>query len=555
MSRRVVIVGGNAGGMSTATRLRRLDEDIEITVLERSEDVSYASCGLPYHIDGTIPEDDLAVLAPEQVAAMFDLDVRTRHTATGVDAESRTVTVQSPNGTGKLSYDSLVLAPGAAPVEPPIDGLDTVETHTVRTIDDVTAIRERVRETDVERALVVGGGYIGLEVTETLTEAGLMITTAEMEHQVMPRTLGPAMAATVHNHVRDAGVDLRLDTVVRAVRSGGAKTVEFGDGTTTSVDLVVLAAGISPRTDLAEDAGVDLHESGAIRVDERLRTSQPDIYALGDAAAVPAVGANHAWVPLGGPANRQGRVLGSILGGRDDTLDPVLDTAVAKVFDLTVGSVGETEDSLPDGDVEKVYVYPPTNAEYYPSSERFWLKLLFDPTDGTVRGAQAVGRDGVDKRIDVIATAIQNAATSSDLTQLDLGYAPPYSSARDPVNVAGMAAENVVEGLVDICHWHDIEGDGTAPLVDCRPPEMRALNGHIPDTYSIPLPELRDRIGDLPDEVVAYCKMGQTSYAASRVLEQHGTDAYSLSGGYALYDAVQRDDAARRETPVASGDD
>jgi NADPH-dependent 2,4-dienoyl-CoA reductase/sulfur reductase-like enzyme/rhodanese-related sulfurtransferase len=553
MSQRIVIVGGNAGGMSTATRLRRLDEDADIVILEAGDYVSYASCGLPYHLDGTIPEDDLAVLTPEMVDSMFDLDVRTNHEATGVDTESRTVTVRSPDGRERLSYDSLVFATGAAPIEPPIDGLDEVETHSVRTIEDVTAIRERVDEDGINRALVVGGGYIGLEVTETLHEAGLSVTTAEMESQVMPRTLGSAMAAYVHNHVRDAGVDLRLDTIVSAFRPGEETTVKFADSETTTVDLVVLAAGVSPRTDLAEDADLAIHDSGAIRVDERLRTSEPDVYALGDAAAVPAVGGEHAWVPLGGPANRQGRVLGTILAGQDDTLDPVLNTAVAKVFDLTVGTVGETEASATD-DIEKVYVYPPSHAEYYPDAERFWVKLLFDPTDGTVLGAQSVGRDGVDKRIDVVATAMQNGATVSELAQLDLAYAPPYSSAKDPVNMAGMAAENLVEGLVDLVHWHDLDGEDR-PLLDCRPPEMRTAEGHIPDEMNVPLPALRDQTDELPDEVVTYCKMGQTSYAAGRVLEQHGIEAASLSGGYALYEAVQRDRAARADPPLVTNDD
>ncbi|MFC7078093.1 FAD-dependent oxidoreductase [Haloarcula halophila] len=550
MRQRIVIVGGNAGGMSTATRLRRLDEDADIVVLEAGDYVSYASCGLPYHLDGTIPEDDLAVLTPEVVSSMFDLDVRTNHKATGLDTESRTVTVRSPDGRERLSYDSLVLATGAAPIEPPIDGLDEVETHSVRTIDDVTAIRERVEDDGVDRALVVGGGYIGLEVTETLHEAGLSVITAEMESQVMPRTLGPAMAAHVHNHVRDAGVDLRLDTIVSAFRPGEVTTVEFGDGETKNVDLVVLAAGVSPRTDLAEDADLDIHDSGAIRVGDQLRTSAPDVYALGDAAAVPAVGGEHAWVPLGGPANRQGRVLGTVLAGREDHLDPVYDTAVAKVFDLTVGAIGETEASIGDGEeLEKVYVYPPNHAEYYPAAERFWLKLLFDPTDGTVLGAQSVGRDGVDKRIDVVATAMQNGATVSELAQLDLTYAPPYSSAKDPVNMAGMAAENVLEGLVDLIHCHDLDSEDR-PLLDCRPPEMRTAEGHIPDALNVPLPALRDQTDELPNEVVTYCKMGQTSYAAGRVLEQHGIEAASLSGGYALYDGVQRDRAARADPPL-----
>jgi NADPH-dependent 2,4-dienoyl-CoA reductase/sulfur reductase-like enzyme/rhodanese-related sulfurtransferase len=556
MSKRVVIVGGNAGGMSTATRLRRLDEAADIVVLERGDHVSYASCGLPYHLDGTIPEAELAVLTLETVEGMFDLDVRTNHQATEIDTDSQTVTVRSPDGREDLSYDSLVLSPGAAPIEPPIDGIDEVETHSVRSIDDVSTIRERVEAPGVDRALVVGGGYIGLEVTETLYESGLAVTTAEMESQVMPRTLGPAMAATVHNRIRDAGVDLRLDSIVSAFHPGEETSVEFADGETMTVDLVVLAAGVSPRTDLAEDADLDIHESGAIHVDEQLATSEPDVYALGDAAAVPAVGGGRAWVPLGGPANRQGRVLGTVLAGQEDRVNPVLDTAVAKVFDLTVGTVGETESPVGGDDgLEKVYVYPPAHAEYYPGAERFWLKLLFDPTDGTVHGVQCVGRNGVDKRTDVAATAMQNGATVSELAQLDLAYAPPYSSAKDPVNMAGMAAENVVEGLVDLCHWHDLGDEEVPPLVDCRPPEMRTAEGHIPDAFNVPLPELRDQTAQLPDEVVTYCKMGQTSYAAGRVLEQYGIRAQSLSGGYALYETIQRDRAARADPPLAAGDD
>jgi len=279
------------------------------------------------------------------------------------------------------------------------------------------------------------------------------------------------------------------------------------------------------------------------------------VYALGDATAVPAAGGDHAWVPLGGPANRQGRVLGTVLTGRADHLEPVFDTAVAKVFDLTVGCVGETEADVEDEAMEKVYVYPTTHAEYYPAAERFWLKLLFDPTDGTVRGAQSVGRDGVDKRIDVIATAMQDDATVSALAQLDLAYAPPYSSAKDPVNMAGMAAENVVEGVVDIVHWHDLADGEVPPLVDCRPAGMRAAAGHIPDALNVPLPDLRDRTDEFPDEVVTYCKMGQTSYAAGRVLEQHGVRAHSLSGGYALFEAIQRDRAARADPPLVADDD
>jgi NADPH-dependent 2,4-dienoyl-CoA reductase/sulfur reductase-like enzyme/rhodanese-related sulfurtransferase len=553
VSRRVVIVGGNAGGMSTATRLRRLDEAVEIVVFERGEHVSYASCGLPYHLSDEVAEDDLAVLTPERIEAMFDVNVRTGHDVTDVDTDEQSVTVETPGGTSVVEYDDLVLAPGAAPVVPPIEGLTDVETHTLRTVEDATTIRERVDDAGGEHALVVGAGYVGLEVAETLDTAGFEVSVAEMRDRVMPRTLGPAMAALVHNHLREQGVDLRLNTTVEAFRDGDRTTAVLDDGE-LETDLVVLATGVRPRTDLAEAAGLDCHESGAIRVDERLETSAPDVYALGDAVATPAVGGGHAWVPLGGPANRQGRVLGSVLAGQEATLSPVFDTAVAKVFDLTIGTVGETEPEPVGSDdaLEKVYVYPPSHAEYYPGGDRLWVKLLFDPDDGTVRGAQVVGRDGVDKRTDVLATAIQHGDTVGDLAALDLGYAPPYGSAKDPVNVAGMAAENVVDGVVEQVHWHDLDDhlDEGRCLVDCRPPEMRAADGYLEAARNVPLPELRDSVDELPDEVTVHCKMGQTSYMAARVLDQSGVDVQNLAGGYELYDAVQRDRAARPDTPV-----
>jgi NADPH-dependent 2,4-dienoyl-CoA reductase/sulfur reductase-like enzyme/rhodanese-related sulfurtransferase len=552
MSRQVVIVGGNAGGMSTATRLRRLDEAAEIVVVERGEHVSYASCGLPYHLNDSVPEERLAVLTPDRVGEMFDVDVRVNHEVTALDTDSRTVTVDGPGGTGTVAYDDLVLAPGAAPVEPPIDGVEQVETHTMRSIEDATTVRKRAAAEEVDHALVVGGGYIGLEVADTLADAGLSVTLAEAMDRVMPRTLGPAMAALVHNHLRDAGIDLRLDTTVESLRPGDRVNATVGERE-LATDLVVMAVGIQPRTALAEAAGLDRHESGAIRVDRRLRTSEPDVYALGDAVAVPAATGDHAWIPLGGPANRQGRVLGSVLAGREARLDPVLDTAVAKVGDLTVGTAGATEHQpgATPGNLEKVYVYPPSHAEYYPGGERLWLKLLFDPDGGAVEGVQAVGTHGVDKRVDVVATAIQHDDTVSDLAQFDLGYAPPYGSAKDPVNVAGMAAENVVEGLVDLVHWHDLDSlDDDVALVDCRPPEMREAEGFIEGSLNVPLPTLRDRVDDLPDEVVAYCKMGQTSYMACRAYDQYGIEASNLSGGFALYDAVRRDRRARAEESV-----
>jgi NADPH-dependent 2,4-dienoyl-CoA reductase/sulfur reductase-like enzyme/rhodanese-related sulfurtransferase len=554
-SQRYVIVGGNAAGMSAATRLRRRDEAAEVVVFEKGEHVSYASCGLPYHVGGSVREADLAVQTPDRLDGMFDLDVRTGHEVVDLNPDGRTVTVENGRTTEPVGYDALVLAPGAEPIVPPIDGVDDVEDlYTMRTVEDATALREAT-EADSSRALVVGAGYIGLEVAENLDATGMDVTVAEMRDRVMPTTLGPAMAAIVHNHLRDEGVDLRLETTVDAFQTAddGRTTTVFADGGTVDVDLVVLATGVTPRTDLAEAAGLRLGETGAIAVDDRLRTSAPDVYAVGDAVEIEhAVTGDPAWVPLAGPANRQGRTVADVIVGDDATYEPVCPTAVAQVFDLTVGTVGETAAALSDRDreYERSYTFSPSHAEYYPGAEPMRLLVLFDPDDGTLLGAQAVGGDGVDKRTDVLATAVQHGDTVFDLQQLDLAYAPPYSSAKDPVNVAGMAAGNVVEGAVESLHWDELGAVADdATLVDCRPTEMRRAAGAIDGSINVPLPELRDRADELSGPIVTYCKIGQSSYFASRVLSQRGYDIRNLEGGYSLYREVVRDRRARTGGP------
>lgn len=559
---RYVIVGGNAAGMSAATRLRRLDESAEVVVFERGEHVSYASCGLPYHVGGTVPESDLDVLPPEQVSSMFDVDVRTGRTVVDVDPEARTVSVTdgTDGAPTTVPYDQLVLAPGAEPIVPPIDGVDAVNRlYTLRTVTDATAIREAVETApDDARGLVVGAGYIGLEVAENLDAAGLDVTVAEMRDRVMPTTLDPAMAALVHNHLREAGVDLRLETTVEGFDpdGNGGATARFDDGTTLAADVVVLATGVTPRTELADAADLETGASGAIAVDERLRTSQAGIYAVGDAVEVThAVTGDSAWVPLAGPANRQGRtVADAIAGDGETTYESVCPTAVAQVFELTVGTVGETATALEERGraYERTYTHSASHAEYYPGAEPMRLETLFDPEDGRLLGAQVVGGEGVDKRTDVLATVIQHEDTVFDLQQLDLAYAPPYSSAKDPVNVAGMAAGNVVDGRVEQVHWDELaELADEATLVDCRPAEMRAADGAIEGSINVPLPALRAELDDavLSDPVVVYCKIGQSSYFASRVLAAHGHEVYNLSGGYSLYRAVARDRAAREGDP------
>lgn len=558
MSQQYVVIGGNAAGMSTATRLRRLDETAEIVVLERGENISYASCGLPYHLSGTVAEDDLTVMGSEQLAAAFDLDIRTGVAATNVDPDTQTVSVTAADGEpAAIAYDDLVIATGAKPLVPPMFDLSELEhCHTLRTVPDATAVREGMAGD--ERALVIGGGYIGLEVAENLSEAGNDVVVAELLEQVMPNTLGPEMAARVESRLRDRGVDLRLGTGVDSLTEPGDGTVvATTDGSKETFDLVVVATGVTPRTELAESAGVELHDSGAVAVDDRMRTSTPSIHAVGDVAAPPAARTDgNAWVPLGGPANRMGRVAANDIAGRDDRLDPVLDTSIAKVFDLDVGTVGDTAAALDEAGqaYEAVYTSQPNHAEYYPGASEIDFKLLFDPDDGTLFGAQAIGESGVDKRTDVLATAIAHRDTVFDIRDYDLAYAPPYSAAKDPVNMLGMIGANVVEGIADVVHLDEfLERKDEATVIDTRPPEMREAQGRIDGDENVPLGELREWAADAnPDgEVFTYCKIGKSSYMATRVLAEYGITARSLTGGYYRYEYAATDDNERIESVPA----
>ena len=543
MSQQYVVIGGNAAGMSTATRLRRLDETAEIVVLERGENISYASCGLPYHLSGTVSEDDLTVMGSEQLAGAFDLDIRTGVAATDVDPDAQTVSVTAADGEpAAIAYDDLVIATGAKPLVPPMFDLSELEhCHTLRTVPDATAIRGEI--TGDERALVIGGGYIGLEVAENLSEAGNDVVVAELLEQVMPNTLGPEMAARVESRLRDRGVDLRLGTGVDSLTEPGDGTVvATADGSRETFGLVVVATGVTPRTELAESAGVELHDSGAVAVDDRMRTSTSSIHAVGDAAAPPAARTDgNAWVPLGGPANRMGRVAANDIAGHDDRLGPVLDTSIAKVFDLAVGTVGGTATALDEEGYayEAVYTSQPNHAEYYPGASEIDFKLLFDPDDGTLFGAQAIGESGVDKRIDVLATAIAHRDTVFDIRDYDLAYAPPYSAAKDPVNVLGMIGANVVEDIADVVHLDEfLERKDEATVIDTRPPEMREAQGWIDGDENVPLGDIREWAADAnPDgEVLTYCKIGKSSYMATRVLAEYGITARSLTGGYYRYE-------------------
>jgi len=538
---RLIIVGGVAGGMSAATRARRLDEHAEITVFEKGEHVSFANCSLPYFIGGTIADrEELFVATPQRLRTRFNLDLRIRHEVTHLDRDRKQVTVRDLSGerTYTEAYDKLVLAPGAVPIRPPIPGIDDPAVYPLRDIQDMDRIDRAADEAAGGRAVVIGGGFIGLEVAEALVARGLQVALAEMFPQVMAAALDPEMAAPVHRELRGKGVELHLANAATAIeRSADELTVLLKDGTALPCAFAVLGVGVRPNTRLAEQAGLEIGETGGIRVDEHLRTSDPDIYAVGDAIQVTDyVTGRPTRMPLAGPANRQGRIAADNVCGLDSTFRGVQGTAIVKVFDLAVANTGPNEKTLRELGVpcEKIYIYPANHAGYYPGAQTMMLKLIFSAEDGRVLGAQIVGGEGVDKRIDVLSTAIQARMTVYDLEESELAYAPPYGAAKDPVNMAGFAAANCLRGHVNILHADDIPPD--AVVVDVRTPgEFK--RGHVPGALNLPLDELRERLDAVPRDgpLVLICWVGVRSYIASRILVQKGFDAVNVSGGYRTY--------------------
>ncbi|HEY3283669.1 MAG TPA: FAD-dependent oxidoreductase [Armatimonadota bacterium] len=558
-ARRIVIVGGVAGGASTAARARRLSEEARITVLERGPHVSFANCGLPYHIGGEIPSrEDLLLQTPESLRARFNLDVRVLHEVSSIDREAREVEVRNltSGDTLRLPYDDLVLSTGAAPVRPPIPGIDRPGLFTLRTVPDTEAILQWVANHDVRTAVVVGGGYIGLEVAEQLHRLGIRIRLAEALPQVMA-PIDPEIAAWLHLELMDKGIDLHLSDGVAAFEDpapgeeAAAATVVLRSGARLPADLVVLGLGVRPESGLARDAGLELGPTGGIRVDGHLRSSDPHIYALGDAIEVrnPVTG-DWAPVPLAGPANRQGRVVADNLFGRPSRFEGTWGTAILRLFDLSAGCTGANEKALRAAEVPylAVHLHPSSHAGYYPGAEPIALKLLFSPESRKVLGAQAVGKDGVDKRIDVIATALKAGLTIDDLADLELAYAPPFGSAKDPVNLAGMAAQNVLNGEMPVAQWHEMDAADPERTVvlDVRSPAERA-RGYVPGSLHVPLPELRARLDELPRdrELLVYCHSGQRSYFATRVLLQAGFRARNVTGAYRTWSTAHEGGARR----------
>ncbi len=543
---RIIIVGGVAGGASAAARARRLSEDADILVLERGPYVSFANCGLPYYLGGEIPDrSHLLVQTPEGLHSRFDIEVRVRSEVIHILRDTREVVVRNlvDGSEYREPYDALVLATGAVPLKPPIPGIDRPGHFVLRDIPDTLAVDNYIGRHPRCRAVVVGGGYIGLEMAEQLRRRHLSVTLVEALPQVAA-FLDPELASLVHRELRDNGVALHLNNGVASfedpVQPGEAlaSVVVLKDGTRIPADMVLLGMGVRPETSLARDAGLEIGPTGGIKVDEHLRTSDPAIWAVGDAIEVRhGVTGQPCLLPLAGPANRQGRIAAENILGRPTTYAASYGTGILRVFRLTVAGTGANTRMLEQANMPfaAVHLHPAQHAGYYPGATPMAMKLLFDPKSGRVLGAQAVGQSGVDKRMDVLATAIQANLTVRQVAQLELGYAPPFGSAKDPVNLAGMVAENVLNGDLEEVQWDEIESldPDRAVLLDVRE-AMEWQEGHIPGAIHIPLGQLRARLSELPreKEIVVYCRSGQRSYYACRILNQRGFRARNLSGAY-----------------------
>lgn len=550
---KVLIIGGVAGGATAAARLRRLDENAEIIVLERSGYVSYANCGLPYYIGGVIEEKKkLTLQTPESFKSRFRIDVRVGQEAVSIDPTAKTVAVKRlEDGTEYTeSYDKLILSPGAKAIVPPFPGIEDERIFTLRTVEDTFRIKEYIEKAKPEHAVVVGGGFIGLEMAENLMHQGIKTSLLQLLEQVMP-PFDYDMACEMHTYLRSKGLDLKLNTKVTGFAPDGEElSVLMENAEPLKADLVIMAVGVAPDSSLTKAAGLELGVRGAIRVNERMQTSDPDIYAVGDAVEVlNFVSREPALVSLAGPANKQGRIAADNICGLKHEFKGAQGSSVIKLFDMTAASTGLNESMAQAAGIkyDKTVNYSVSHASYYPGASNMTLKTLFDPEDGRILGAQIVGFDGVDKRLDVMASAIRAGMTAEDLTELELSYAPPYSSAKDPVNMAGYTIENVVGGLVKQFHWHDVEKlpeDGSVIRLDVRKPDEYG-RGHIAGTVNIPLDELRERLDELDSSKPVYvnCHSGLRSYLACRILTGHGFECYNLSGGYRFYSVVMENKA------------
>ena len=544
---KILIIGGVAGGASAAARLRRLDERAEIFLFEKGEFISYANCGLPYFIGDVIKDrEKLLIQTPEGMRERFNLDVRTFSEVIAINRQAKTVTVRDHREKRDYqeSYDRLILSPGAEPKRPQMEGIDLPGIFTLRNVPDTFRIHDFIEQNKPRHAVIIGGGFIGVEMAENLRERGLDVSIIEFTDQIVA-SLDLDMAAFLHAHIRQHGIHLlfKAGAAGFAKQADGRMTVKLTSGQPLTADLVIMSIGISPDSRLAREAGLELGLAGSIKVDEFLFTSDPDILAIGDAIEIKnLVTGQPGLIPLAGPANKQGRIAAeNALGGRV-SFDGVQGTAVLKVFDMTASSTGLNEKQLRRDkiDYQKTYIHPLNHAGYFPGATQLSMKLLFDPISGRILGAQAVGIDGVEKRIDVIATVQRLGGTVFDLEKLELSYAPPFSSAKDPVNMLGFTAANIIKGDVKVFHYHDVADldPNKVFLVDVRTPEEYA-RGTIPEAKNIEIDELRSRLAEFPKDkpIYVFCQVGIRGYLASRILMQNDfKDVYNLSGGYKLYE-------------------
>lgn len=551
MSKKVLIVGGVAGGASAAARLRRLDEEAQIIMFEKGEYISFANCGLPYHIGEVIKErEKLVVQTPEKMKERFNIDVRTLSEVKKIDRNNKKVEVYDyrTGNTYWENYDKLILSPGAEPVKPKIPGIDSPRVFTLRNIPDTYRIKDFVDKNNPKRAIVVGAGFIGLEVAENLHLRGVKVTVVELaDHVIGP--LDYEMAAIVHQHMKAKEVEFYLkDGVIAFFDDENCINVNLTSGRTLKADMVILGIGVKPETLLAREAGLEIGETGGILADKQMKTSDPDIYAVGDAVEVrDFILGKPALIPLAGPANKQGRIAADNICGREDSYGGTQGTSIVKVFDITVAITGANERFLKRYGVQyqKSFTHSGSHAGYYPGAIPMAIKLLFEKPTGKILGAQIVGYEGVDKRIDVISTAIRAGMTVHDLEKLELAYAPPYSSAKDPVNIAGYVASNILKGDVNIFHWDEVSSIdlSRSVLIDVRD-KMEYEIGTIKNAINIPVNEIRKRLDEIPKDkdIYVFCQVGLRGYIACRILMQNGyKNVYNLSGGYKTYElAVQK---------------
>lgn len=544
---KVVIVGGVAGGATAATRLRRLNEHAQITVFERSGYISYANCGLPYYIGGVIEDkEELTLQTPESIWDRFRIDMKVHHEVTDIDTSQKTVTVHNLDN-GKVyeeSYDKLILSPGAKPVMPNLPGMDNEKIFTLRTVEDTLKIRAFVEERKPKTAVMVGGGFIGLEVAENLCDLGVKVTVVQRPKQLM-NTLDYDMAALVHNKLRSKGISLKLGGDVIGFEEKERLQVFLKDDEPVSADMVLMAIGVSPESTLAKKAGLELGMKGAIVVNDKMETSVPDIYAVGDAVQVKhTVTGKDAVISLAGPANKQGRIAADNICGLDSHYKGSMGSSVIKLFDMTVANTGLTEKAAKDAgiDYERVVLSPASHAGYYPGAKVMTMKVVYEKNTLRILGAQIVGYDGADKRLDVIATAISAGLKADMLKDLDLAYAPPYSSAKDPVNMAGFMIDNIATGKVKQFHWDELDKlpqDGSVTLIDTRT-QGEYARGHVDGFINIPVDDLRESLENIDKSKPVYvmCQSGLRSYIACRILAGEGFDCYNFSGGYRFYENI-----------------